>query len=66
MRSPNGRVVQTVWRYDGVNREGRVTLSAVYRDWPFSVSVEGDSARAIDDGLDQLVVQRDAADILTR
>jgi len=65
-RSPNGRVVRTVWRYDDVNREGRVTLSAVYRDWPFSVSIEGDSARAIDDGLDQLVVQRNPADVLTR
>ncbi|WP_188113316.1 serine/threonine-protein kinase [Nocardioides humilatus] len=61
-----GRVVQTVWRYDGVNREGRVTLSVVYSDWPFSVSVEGDSARAIEDGLQELVVQRDSADVLVR
>jgi hypothetical protein len=66
IRAPGGKVVQTVWRYDGVNREGRVTLSALYSDWPFSVSVEGPSLEAINDGLEHLVVQRDPGRILTR
>lgn len=66
VRGPDGRVVQTIWRYEGVNREHRVTLSVVYRDWPFSVSVEGLSSLAIEDGLDQLVELRDADAVLTR
>ncbi|MEZ0579845.1 serine/threonine-protein kinase [Nocardioides sp. MH1] len=66
IRSADGDVVRTVWRYDGFNREGRVTLSSVYHDWPFSVSVEGASQRAIDDGLRELVLQRKPDHVLTR
>lgn len=66
VRSPSGKVLQGVWRFDGVNREGRVTLSVMYKDWPFSVSVEGKSMTSINDALKYLVRQRDAREMLTR
>jgi len=66
VKSSSGKVLQAVWRFDGVNREGRVTLSSMYKDWPFSVSVEGESMTSINDALKHLVKQRDAREMLTR
>lgn len=63
VRSSSGRVVKGVFRYDGVNDAGRVTMTSMYRRWPFSVSVEGSSQRAIEDAYARLVEERDVANM---